>query len=276
MKKFFIQILTILFILQNGLYSEFRRIVSLTPSITEQIYLLGESKKVVGITTFCRKIHKEQQIVGTYTHPNIEVIVSLAPDIVVVSKEGPKKDVVEKILSLGIKVHIFSPPQDYNSLKQQFISLGKLLNKEDFAKKIISYYEKKYKPDKNMFTKNKIIFVLGLEPIFVASEKSYIGEIINFAGGKNCITTEVLYPMLSVEEMINTNSDMIIVTDMGMKEEYIKKFFRSHKIKTPVFVVKSDTFCQPTIPNFWSAVSEVIKNLQIINESEKEGRKRGK
>jgi len=96
MKKIIIFVIPIYyFIFSNVIYTQ-QRIVSLTPSITESLYLLGEKDNIIGITTFCKKVSKNQKIVGTYLEPNIEEIVKLNPDIVFISKEGARKEIVEK------------------------------------------------------------------------------------------------------------------------------------------------------------------------------------
>ena len=66
-----------------------QRIVSSAPSITEMLYALGLGDRVVGVTTFC---HYPPEVlskpkIGTYTHPNFEVILEKRPDLVVVLKE---------------------------------------------------------------------------------------------------------------------------------------------------------------------------------------------
>lgn len=244
------------------------RIVSLTPSITESLYILGEQKNVVGITTFCRRISKEQKIVGTYLEANIEEIVKLKPDIVFVSKEGLKKEVVENLEKFNIKVKVFEPVNSYEDIKNQLLEIGVVINKKDKAKKIIDEYEQKIKrflkPKKYL----KVLCILSLQPIIVVSNNSYIGEIINYAGGFNIVSSKLKYPQMNLEEIIKLAPDVIILPSMGMEEKEVKNFFVKYKeipaVKNnKIFVLNSNILCQPTIKNFYLAVKQLS---EILNE----------
>ncbi len=270
MRKIF-SVITFLFFLSSLVSSEIKRIVSLTPSITEQLYLLNEGRKVVGITSFCRKLYPEQQIVGTYLQPNIERIVQLAPDIVFISKEGVQKEIVEQIERFNIKVYTFEPVNTYTELVEQFLKLAEILAKKSIAKSVVLYYERYYQQEyqEKFPYKLKTLCVVSLEPLIVASSKSYLGEIISFVGVKNCIVSSIKYPRISVEEMVRCDPDIIFVTDMGYNEKYIKQFFKNkysqiRAVKNDnIFILNSNIFCQPTIKNFWISVKEIKRKLKI-------------
>jgi len=258
MKKF---LLFLLFLFNTSFLFSQERIVSLTPSITETIYLLGEQDKVVGITSFCRRISKKQKIVGTYLEPNIEEIVRLNPDIVFISKEGTRKEIVEKIREFDIKVIVLNPANDFTELKQQFLELAKVLNKQEIAKKIIYEYETKISKLKRNKSK-RVLCIISFQPIFVASDKSYIGEIIRYAGGENVIKSKISYPQVSIEKILELKPEVIILSTMGSTEYEIKKFFSQYKeipaVKNnKIFVVPSNILCQPTIKNFYNALVKI-------------------
>jgi len=63
---------------------EVERIVSLSPSNTEILFALGLSDKVVGVTDYCNYPPEaaEKDSVGGFDKPNIEVILTLEPDLV--------------------------------------------------------------------------------------------------------------------------------------------------------------------------------------------------
>jgi len=248
--------------------SKENRIVSLTPSITESLYILGEKENVVGITTFCRRISKKQKVVGTYLEVNVEEIVKLRPDIVFVSKEGFKKEAVDKLMMLGINVVVLDPVNSYDELKKQFLTIAKNLDKEKIAEKIIKEYERKIDKIKksNKILGKKVLCVLSTQPIFVASEKSYIGEIIKYTGAENVIKSDIRYPQVDIEEILKLKPDVIILPSMGIQEKQAKKFFLRYKEipavrNNKIFVLPSNILCQPTIKNFFVAINEISKLL---------------
>ncbi|MDR1086767.1 MAG: hypothetical protein LBL16_00705 [Endomicrobium sp.] len=79
---------------------EYTRIVSLALSITKSLYELGAECFVKGITIFCPK-GTEKKIIGMLLEPNIEKIACIKPDLIIASKDGNSKVVVDKLQRLG-------------------------------------------------------------------------------------------------------------------------------------------------------------------------------
>ena len=108
-----------------------KRIVSLSPAITEALYVLGLEEAIVGVTIYCQKPPRAQtkEKIGTLMEPDMEKIVSLKPDLVLaMSLTSPKE--IQKLKNLGLKVVTFQIPQDFNLLCDFFLQLGKVVGKE--------------------------------------------------------------------------------------------------------------------------------------------------
>ena len=73
----------------------YERIVSLAPSITEDLYTLGLMDRVVGVTRFCDYPPEalDKTKIGGYTDPNYEAIIALKPDLIIMlaEHEEPRK-----------------------------------------------------------------------------------------------------------------------------------------------------------------------------------------
>ncbi len=72
-----------------------RRIVSLVPSITETLFALGAGERVVGVTDYCT--HPPEEVarvakVGGTKDPHLEVILQLAPDLVILNDEENRRE----------------------------------------------------------------------------------------------------------------------------------------------------------------------------------------
>ncbi|MCM8832137.1 MAG: helical backbone metal receptor, partial [Candidatus Omnitrophica bacterium] len=102
-KNYFLFILFCFFCL--GVYSQDKypeRIISLGPSITEELYLLGVEDKILGVTTYCKRPKEvlKKEKVGTVVDVNVEKIFSLKPDLVLATPLAKQKD-IEKLKKLG-------------------------------------------------------------------------------------------------------------------------------------------------------------------------------
>ena len=85
------------------------RIISLAPNITEILFALGLGERIVGVTNFCDYPEEamNKQKVGGMTNPSLEAVVSLRPDIVVMTTDGNQKEFEKKVRSLKIKTYVF-------------------------------------------------------------------------------------------------------------------------------------------------------------------------
>lgn len=86
-----------------------KRIVSLAPSMTEILYALGLGDNIVGVTTFCDypEEAKKKPKIGGMSNPSLEAVISLKPDIVVLTTDGNPKEFEERLVSLKIKTFVF-------------------------------------------------------------------------------------------------------------------------------------------------------------------------
>jgi ABC-type Fe3+-hydroxamate transport system substrate-binding protein len=86
------------------------RIVSLAPSNTEMIFVVGSGDTLVGVTDFCNYPHDftawieagNMTSIGNYYGPSVEPIIALEPDLVLASTGS--LDAAENLKNLGLKI----------------------------------------------------------------------------------------------------------------------------------------------------------------------------
>ncbi|MCX7705842.1 MAG: helical backbone metal receptor [bacterium] len=241
------------------------RIVSLGPYITENLILLGIESKIIGVTIHEKpEIKKGRVLIGTLLDPSIETIVNLKPDIVIASKEGNRKQTVEKLLELGIKIVVLDEVRTYQDLKANFIRLADIFDRRHIAEQIISQIDNalsEYSRKKSSERK-KIFWQLGTKPLVTAGGDSYFNEISTYAGVLNIFNNiRTKYITVSVEEAIKRNPDIIVAMGMG-EESYIENFWKPFKninaVKNgKIFRVDDYDFCSPTPVSFLKCVKMI-------------------
>jgi len=90
--------------------AEPRRIVSLAPSMTEVLFGLGLGERIVGVTSFCDHPDeaKKKPKIGGMSNPSLEAVVSLRPDLVVMTTDGNPKAVEIRLRALGIRTYVWT------------------------------------------------------------------------------------------------------------------------------------------------------------------------
>ncbi|NWF99304.1 MAG: ABC transporter substrate-binding protein [Nitrospirae bacterium] len=243
-----------------------QRIISLAPSITEELYLLGIENRIIGVTTYCKKPIQAQKV-GTIIEVNIEKVISLQPDLVLAtSLTNPKAK--EKLKNLGIKVITFPSAKNFREICEQFLELGKIVGREKKAEEIV-YRAKKtvssLKQKVKELPKPKVLVQVGAKPLWVAPEDSFVNDLIESAGGIN-IVVDSKTGLYSREEVLKQNPDVIIITTMGIVGKEEKKIWQKYKTISAVrnnriYIVDSDRFCSPTPVSFVDTLKEMVNIL---------------
>lgn len=202
------------------------RIISLAPSITEILFVLGLERNIVGITTCCdypagtEKIEKVATFSG---QANLERILILKPDIVF-STRLEQAPLVEKLKRLGLRV-ILIYPRTLNELFASILKIGELTQTEKKAYALVNKMKQKIEkirervkaiPDKQ---RPKVFVELCADPLMTAGAGSFVDELITLAGGKNIAKdTKRPYSQFSPEVVVKGNPDYIILGYMQTQE----------------------------------------------------------
>ena len=198
-----------------------RRIVSTAPSITELLYALGLGDRIVGVDRFSRyppEVLRKQKI-GDYANPNLEVIASLRPDLVMIPTNPVK--LAERLGTLRLKV-LEIDQEGIAKLYESFRIVGDATGARAQAAKLTSSVRGQLETIRTRaapLKRTRMMFVVGRTPnrldgLIVVGQASYLNEIIALAGGENVFRDAVAsYPAVSLEEVLARNPDVIV--DMG-------------------------------------------------------------
>jgi iron complex transport system substrate-binding protein len=248
-----------------------RRIVSLIPTVTEELYLLGAGDSIVGVTVYCQRPPEAQtkEKVGTVIDVNIEKIVELRPNLVIASPLTDHKQ-IRKLRNLDIEVKIFPEARDFDGLCKNFVTLARLLGREQKAEEIIDKARSELGAIKNAiarFAKSRVFVQIGANPLFTAKRGSFINDLIECASGIN-IGRDAKTGIYSREEVIKRNPDIILIVTMGIVGEKEKEVWLRYKTVTAaknrsIFTVDSYSVCSPTPLSFVETVKEFVRIFHV-------------
>ncbi|MDP2167580.1 MAG: helical backbone metal receptor [Thermodesulfovibrionales bacterium] len=201
-----------------------KRIVSLAPAVTEILYSLGVQDRVAGVTTFCDypPEAKEKPKVGGMSNPSLEAVVSLRPDIVVMTTDGNPREFQKRLQSLNIKTYVMRARR-IHELAGEIRAMGARLGAGSRADGLAGEIEGslikfgRAKTGRSL----RVLFVIWPEPLIVAGPGTAIDDAIRLLGHKNIASpTGINYPKYSMEEAIRQAPDVIVI---GRGHEDMKK-----------------------------------------------------
>ena len=204
------------FTFHNPAYAEPpKRIISLAPNITEILFALGLGDNIAGVTIFCDypEEAKKKQKIGGMSNPSLEGVVSLKPDIVVMTTDGNPKEFEERLHSLKIRTYIFKA-QRFSELPQAIREMGSSFDVKERADSLAGRIETSLKKLKitGHSQKKKVLFIIWPEPLIVAGPNTAMDDTITLLGSENIASkAKTSYPKYSVEEIIRQAPDVIII-----------------------------------------------------------------
>lgn len=202
-----------------------RRVVSLAPSLTEIVFLLGRDSSLVGVTRFCNVPSAASSLpkIGGVSDPDIERIVALSPDLVLCTTDGNPRDKVRALEEMGIPCFSTSP-QDLGAVFTAIERLGVLLGAADRGRAEAGALRRRARlaqPSSRDVEKPAVLFVVSTAPIIAAGEGTFMDELVRLAGGRNAAARfSGRYPRFSVEELIAARPDVIFVAGMAGVERF--------------------------------------------------------
>lgn len=264
LKKLLIFLL-IIFLFQCNLFAEYKRIISLAPSVTESLYELGMDNELIANTTFCVDKQVKKEKIGTFTEPNIEKIVSLKPDLIIATKEGNNKAVVEKMIRLKLPVYVMETVSGFEDICNNFQLLANFLDKTETATKLISDVKREINSvyEKRKLKSETVFWEVGANPLFTVGKQSYINDYDKFIGLENIfVGIDMRYPNISIEAVMEKKPDIIILVNMGDITE--KEIIKWNKYKTIPAVKNKKIFMLDANDIFTPTPKTFLKGLKIL------------
>ena len=192
-----------------------RRIISLAPNVTEILFALGLGDRIAGVTSYCDfpEAAKEKEKIGDTLNPNLEKIISLKPDLVVVSTSSQLENLTRRLDQLAIPVYVTNPRRA-RDVVASIRSLGEVTGTSERAAEVaggmesrISAVEQRVKS----LPRPSVFYVLQTGPLITAGRNTFINDLINIAGGKFISADETAdYPQFSRETVIARAPEIIV------------------------------------------------------------------
>lgn len=196
-----------------------RRVVSLAPELTEILFAAGAGPAVVGVTTYCNYPAEALALpkVGAFSAKTISVesIIALKPDLVVgnLAAHGRLGAELERA---GLRFAAL-PTRDFDAVYESIELAGRLAGDEARAKATVASIRARVvavRAAAARIPKDKrpvVFWETWDEPLMSAGPATFVGQIIEAAGGRNCFADSPSdWPVVSLESLLARDPDWIL------------------------------------------------------------------
>jgi iron complex transport system substrate-binding protein len=211
-----------------------QRIISLAPNVTEILFALGLGSRVVGVTSYCDfpEAAKTKDKVGDTLQPDLEKIISLKPDLVVVSTSSQLENLTRRLDQLAIPVYVTNP-RAVREVAASIRSLGEVTGTSERAQGLAGEMETRIGEvvlRVSGLGRPRVLYVLQTGPLITAGRNTFINDLINIAGGQSISGDQTAdYPQFSRETVVARAPEVIVAPSIHgaelVKESDLRRDF---------------------------------------------------
>jgi iron complex transport system substrate-binding protein len=191
------------------------RIISLAPSVTEVIYLLGANDRLIGVTTHCDwpEDAKLKPKIGSLLTPNYEAILAARPDLIIASTAGNDRASVEKLAGLGLPVFV-TAPRSVAGIIETTLSIGRITDCTASGERLVAEMRARLAEVKRRLAglpPVRAFYITWFDPLLAPGEKTFENDVLRLADVISIsASSHEFYPHYSLEQVLAQNPDAIL------------------------------------------------------------------
>lgn len=165
--------------------------------------------------------------VGSPMSPDLEILSQVHPEWVL-SPSSLMSDLRPKYEAAGFR-YAFLNLKNIRGMFRSIREMGTLFDREKKAKKLVEDFEQYYSEFQGRHQKDEqpsVLILMGLPGSYVAAtENSYVGSLVELAGGINVYAgTEDEFLNVNTEDMLKKDPDIILRTAHALPDQVMEMF----------------------------------------------------
>lgn len=200
------------------------RVISLAPAVTETLFALGAGGRVVGVTTFDNHPPEVKALpaMGGFlaNTVNIEAIVGARPDVVFTVGQI-HRPVVEALEAHRVAV-VAVEPATCEAAADALELVARVAGEPEAGARLAGDFRRRLAAVRDRAAavpadkRPTVLYVVGVEPLIGAGSGSFVGQMLEIAGGRNVLAdAPQQYPRVADEAVVARDPAVILTPDGG-------------------------------------------------------------
>jgi iron complex transport system substrate-binding protein len=192
-----------------------KRIVSLAPHLTEQLFAVGAGAQVVGVTAYSDFPAAARQLpqVGDSAQLDLERIVALRPDLIVAWRSGNSAQQLERLAALRIPIYR-SESRELADIAITLRRLGALTGRTDQAEHEARRFEGGVAALRERYasrTELRVFYQIWPQPLLTINRAHMISQALALCGARNVFADlNAFTPTVGEEGVLGADPDAIV------------------------------------------------------------------
>jgi iron complex transport system substrate-binding protein len=203
-----------------------KRIVSLSPNVTEMLYGIGAFGQLVAISDYCTYPPEVAKLpsIGGWRNPDLEKVAALRPDLVI-TDDAQGVFVKDDFQKLGLKLMIV-PNHTVQDVYTAIVNLGAATGHPRDAEKLVASTReglRRVSSKTAALPKRRVVLIVNRVPgalrdLYTATDGSFLAQLVEIAGGHVAAPPNKRgYAKLSKEDLLAINPEVILDFIHGLK-----------------------------------------------------------
>ena len=196
------------------------RVVSLAPNLTEIVFAIGAGERLVGRTTYCNYPAEAKAVaeVGDTLQPSLERIISLKPQVVLISTASQLEVFTQQLQHQNIAVFV-TDPHDLDGVFRSIDRIGEIVGHNEQSRLLVEKLRERTNAVEQAVKQKppvRVFYQLSAEPLYTAGQDAFVTDLIRRAGAIS-VTADVpgAWPKYSDESALAARPDAIILPTGG-------------------------------------------------------------
>ncbi len=211
-----------------------QRIIALYGAYNEILAAMGLETRIVGRTKadVSPESIASKPSIGTHMRPNIEMVMALKPDLII-QGAGRKEAMtpVNQLINEGLTVAVFNPT-NFSELFSVIERIGMLAGERREADRLVGSLKARLEAVKKRLggaaQRPKLFFEVRYPDVLSAGSNSMVNDIIEHAGGSNCVSVKKKLVRMNIEALIACDPDFYVVQQGPMNRNPVPPADRPH------------------------------------------------
>lgn len=231
------------------------RVISLAPNLTEIVFAVGGGDRLVGRTSYCDFPAEAKSVaeVGDTRTPSLERIISLKPQVVLISTASQLEIFTQQLQDHNIAVFV-TDPHDLEGVFRSIEQVGEILGQKEPAGLLVQQLRERTQTVAEKVKQKppvRVFYQVSGEPLYTVGRDAFVTDLIRRAGGIS-VTADVpgAWPKFSSESALASRPEAIILPtggSMGAANSSVTEALRQSPaaVQGRIYKINDDHLARP-------------------------------
>lgn len=254
-----------------------KRIVSLSPTVTETLYQIGAGDQVIAVDKHSNVPYRAPRKEFSGFEPNPQAILAEKPDIVFAAHDD--NGLSDALAAAHVELVMLRPAENFNEAYAQIKMIGAKTGHEAAASDLVESMQDRIKKEiakvPQSVRNQQLKYYHETDPtLYSPQDHTFIGEAYSLFGMKSIAGSGSGFPQLTNEQIIEANPAIIFLSDYGNAGGVEPIFVAARPGWNQIDAVRNNRIIPldpdlasrwgPRLPELVASIAQAIKSMEAV------------